>query len=38
LDGDRVYVIYWIGLTTAAADDEPVFRQILATFRFAAPG
>jgi len=37
-DGNRVYLIYWIGLTEQAAEDEPVFRQILATFRFAPGG
>lgn len=35
-DGDRVYVIYWIGAADARAEDEPVFREILESFRFAA--
>jgi hypothetical protein len=37
-DGDRVYVIYWIGLTEERAEDEQAFRQILDTFRFAPEG
>jgi hypothetical protein len=35
-DGDRVYLIYWIGRASARADDEPVFRELMETFRFAA--
>jgi hypothetical protein len=28
----------WIGAADARAEDEPVFREILETFRFAASG
>lgn len=34
-DGNRVYAIYWVGLAEDAASDEPVFRQIVSTFRFS---
>lgn len=35
-DGDRVHLIYWIGAADARAEDEPVFLEILESFRFAA--
>ena len=37
-DGDRVYLIYWIGFPADRAEDEAAFRQILASFRFATAG
>jgi hypothetical protein len=35
-DGDRVYAIYWLSRATEADADEPLFRETLASFRFAA--
>jgi hypothetical protein len=35
IDGDRVYLIYWIALTNAVTDDEDQFHQMLSTFQFA---
>ena len=37
-DGERAYVIYWVGRADAAATDEPAFRRLLTTFEFPAGG
>jgi hypothetical protein len=34
-DGDRVYAIYWLSRIDEADADEQLFREMLATFRFA---
>jgi hypothetical protein len=36
-DGDRVYLIYWLGATSLVDEERPVFEAILDTFRFAPP-
>jgi hypothetical protein len=36
-DGDRVYAIYWLSRIDEADADEQLFREMLATFRFAPP-
>lgn len=37
-DSERVYAIYWIGLTSEREQDEPAFIEALSTFRFAPAG
>jgi hypothetical protein len=33
-DGDRAYLMYWLGEPSRAASDWLIFEQVLATFRF----
>jgi hypothetical protein len=34
-DGDRVYLMYWLGATSLVEEERPMFEAILESFRFA---